>query len=181
MEKTLVLKTARLTLHSFCDTDLEDVLALLYSGEIKETYMLPDFASREDAVKMFHVLKDRSTAEDRFVYGIYLNERCIGFLNDVETDGDTIEVGYVIHPSMKNQGYGTEALSAAIQELFRIGYSVVKAGFFEGNHASERVMQKSGMKKIEYTEEIEYRGRAYHCTFYSISKGDFLTNTSILL
>lgn len=165
-----MIQTPRLVLHAFADADLEDALELLYNDEIKKTFMLPDFASRADAVEMFRVLQRMSHSEEHFVYGVYCKERLIGFLNDVELDGDSVELGYVVHPNWKNQGYATETLTAAIPELFRIGYTSVKAGFFEENQASRRVLEKSGMKKTEFTAEIEYRGTTHHCIYYAINK-----------
>lgn len=165
-----MIQTPRLVLHAFADADLEDALELLYNDEIKKTFMLPDFASRADAVEMFRVLQRMSHSEEHFVYGVYCKERLIGFLNDVELDGDSVELGYVVHPNWKNQGYATETLTAAIPELFRIGYISVKAGFFEENQASRRVLEKSGMKKTEFTAEIEYRGKTHHCIYYAIRK-----------
>lgn len=165
-----IIKTPRLTLHAFADTDLEDALELLCNSEIKKTFMLPDFASHEDAVAMFHALQRMSRSTEQFVYGVYCSERLIGFINDVERDGCSIELGYVIHPNWKNQGYATEVLTAAIQELFRIGYTNIKAGFFAENQASRRVLEKSGMEQIDFTAEIAYRGKIYHCIYYAISK-----------
>lgn len=165
-----MIKTPRLTLHVFEDADLEDALELLCNNEIKKTFMLPDFASQEDAVAMFHALQRMSHSTEHFVYGVYCRERLIGLINDVEQDGSSIELGYVIHPNWKNQGYATEVLTTAIQELFRIGYTNVKAGFFEENQASRRVLEKSGMKQIDFTAEIEYRGKTHHCIYYAISK-----------
>lgn len=170
LDKASMLKTQRLTLHPFCDNDLEDTIEILSNNEIKKTFMLPDFKSREESVKMFYTLKSLSNDKAHFVYGIYFNERLIGFINDVDISGDAIEVGYVIHPSMKNQGFATEMLSASIQELFRIGYSEIKAGFFEENHASRRVMEKCGMKMISDTSDIEYRGKIHRCIYYTTGK-----------
>lgn len=49
-----------------------------------------------------------------------------------------------------------------------MGYSEIKAGFFEENQASRRVMEKSGMKIHDQTDDIEYRGKIHHCIYYSI-------------
>lgn len=168
MKKTPILKTERLVMHSFRNEDLDDAVALLCNEEIKKTFMIPDFESREGAIQMFYALKDMSDSNEHFVNGIYLKEKLIGFINDVEIDGDKIEIGYVIHPDMKNKGYATEVLSASIQELFQMGYSLVRAGFFEENIASRRVMEKSGMHQIEQTEDIEYRGEVHHCIYFEI-------------
>ncbi len=165
-DKSFTLKTERLELHAFTEQDLEAALSIFYNEEVKKTYMLPDFPSRENAVALFERLTRLSENPSRFVYGIYLDNNLIGFLNDVEIADATIEVGYVIHPSYQNKGYMTEALKACIEELFRIGYETVKAGYFEENPASGRVMEKSGMKKIEYTDTIEYRGKVHKCLYY---------------
>ena len=164
------LQTERLILRPFRVEDEEDVLALLRNDEIKLTYMLPDFPTREAAVKLFLRIMDMSHDDAHFERAIVLGDHVIGFLNDVEIEGDMIEVGYVIHPSEKNRGYATEALTATIAELFRRGYGAVRAGFFEGNPASGRVMEKSGMKRMEKIDEIEYRGVVHRCLYYEIRK-----------
>lgn len=169
-DKLSSLKTERLVLHSFTDSDIDYALSIFYNDEIKKTYMLPDFPSRENAVALFERLERLSMNPARFVYGIYLDETLIGFINDVEIDDHTIEIGYVIHPDHQNQGYMTEALIACIEELFRIGYTTIKAGYFEENLASGRVMEKSGMHKVEHTDTIEYRGTTHLCINYEISR-----------
>ena len=94
-DKLLSLKTERLVLHSFSDSDIDYALSIFYNDEIKKTYMLPDFPSRENAVALFERLERLSMNPARFVYGIYLDETLIGFINDVEIADQTIEVGYV--------------------------------------------------------------------------------------
>lgn len=168
LEKAPILKTKRLILRSFSDADLEAAIEILDNDEIKQTFMLPDFSCRQEIIAMFNFLKNRSFDNDHFVYGIYLDNKLIGFINDVEIIDSSIEIGYVIHPSKKNQGYATEMLKAVIQELFRINYTEVKAGFFEENIASKRVMEKCGMKKTNQNIDIEYRNKTHHCIYYSI-------------
>ena len=64
----------------------------------------------------------------------------------------------------------TRALKSAIAELFALNYQKVVCGAFEGNKASQRVMEKAGMEKIEFTEIIEYRGVTHNCVYYEIRK-----------
>lgn len=162
--------TERLSMHSYRDSDMETAIKLLCNDNIKKTYMIPDFYSREDAVKMFYKINDWSHSDEHFEYGIYLKDQLIGFINDVETDDESIEIGYVIHPDMQGRGYATEILSAAIRELFSMGYSVVKAGSFEENIASKRVMVKCGMRMVEKTDSIKYQGKIHRCLYYEIRK-----------
>ena len=169
-KNTPVIKTKHLTLEFIKDSDLDDLIGLLKNEEVGKTFMTPDFANREAEVKMFERFKSLSESEERFVYGIYLNGKIIGFMNDVEIDGTEVEVGYVIHPEQKNKGYATEALRAAMEEMFASGCSMVKAGAFEENPASMRVMEKAGMTLLPYVDEIEYRGTMHRCINYGKRK-----------
>ena len=91
-------------------------------------------------------------------------------MNDVEVKGKQIEMGYVYLPAYYNCGYATEAFRGAIAYLHDHGVDTVLAGAFEENPASLRVMQKCGMTKQDYTDEIEYRGVNHTCIYYAITK-----------
>ena len=93
-------------------------------------------------------------------------------MNDVEIKDGKIELGYVIHPRYQNRGYMTQALKIAIKELFALGLQQVICGAFEINHASMRVMAKSGMERIPYSDTVDYRGQARKCIYYAAKKED---------
>lgn len=171
-EKASEIRTKNLILRPLSPADTEDTLAIFYSDKVKATYMLPDFPTKEDAVKLFNRLMALSRGAEHLVLGIYREERLIGFLNDTGTKNGTIEVGYALHPNHWNRGYATEALRAVIGELFRLGFTAVRAGYFEENPASGRVMEKSGMHRIDHTDSIEYRGKSHRCIYYEIQKED---------
>lgn len=164
------LETDRLVLRPFEEADREQAIRLLRNDEISKTYMLPEFEDDSAAESVFRHLLSLSQQEKHFVRAICLENRLIGFLNDVEIKGGTVELGYVIHPDDQNRGYATEALTAFIWELFQRGYRAVQAGYFEENPASGRVMEKSGMQPISKTDEIEYRGALHHSLYYEIKK-----------
>lgn len=164
------IRTKHLTLRRFLSTDLEAVLAIVCSDKVKATYMLPDFPTREAGVNLFDRLHTLSHSAEHMVLGICLDDTLIGFLNDTGTENSMIEVGYALHPNHWNRGYATEALTAAIDELFRLGFTAVRAGYFEGNSASGRVMEKSGMHPIEYTDTVDYRGKTHRCFYYEINR-----------
>ena len=147
--------------------DLETMLDILTNDCVKQTYMLPDFPSREDAVPLFQKLVGLSGDSRRFVRGIYSDETLVGFLNDVEIENGAIELGYVIHPRFQGNGYATEALGIAIGELFHLGFQAVITGAFRQNAASIRVMEKNGMTRTEKTEPIDYRGKTHICVYYT--------------
>lgn len=162
--------TARLCLRPFREEDMEALYGLLTNEEIKKTYMIPDFPSREAADKMCRRFVDLSLDEGHFVRGIYLENRLIGFLNDVEMTEKTVEIGYVIHPLHWNRGYATEAVQGALAVLLGSGFDAVRAGYFEENEASGRVMEKAGMEKITYEDTLEYRGKTHRCLYYEKRK-----------
>ena len=152
------------------DSDEAVLLELLTNDRIRETYMLPDFSQREDAIPLARRLMQLSREKNRFVRGMEENGTLVGFLNDVEIENGCIELGYAVHPVHWGKGFATAALKLATEALFRLGYQEVICGAFEDNPASLRVMEKAGMQKLEKTDEIEYRGRLHRCVYYSIER-----------
>lgn len=164
------LTTQRLVLKAFSECDRQALIAMFFNEEIKKTYMLPDFENEEQAGALFDKFLTISQAEDRFLYGVYFQDTPIGFINDCEKNDWMMELGYVITPEYQGKGFATEAVQRCIDELFRIGYRHVRAGYFEGNIPSCRVMQKCGMHKLELEEDIEYKGVLRHCYYYGIDQ-----------
>ena len=164
----MFFETSVLTIRPFREDDKEKMLEMLYDKSIKKTYMIPDFDNLEAAEKLFTAFMRLSLSPDRYVGAICLDGELIGFMNDTEIIGDSIEIGYVISPKHQNKGFCTEALCGAIDHLFEKGFSEIICGAFEENKASIRVMQKSGMKLMPKTEVIEYRGKEHNCVYYSI-------------
>ena len=165
-----IIKTKNLVLKEMKELDIDNLCEILMNKEVSETYMLPIFYSIDDALKLANTLINKSKLDTYFLCGIFLDDKLIGFVNEVLKDEKEIELGYVINPIYKNKGYATEALKASINYLFSKGYEFIKAGYFEENIASMRVMEKSGMKKLNEIEEIEYRDKLHKCYYYGISK-----------
>ena len=162
--------TDRLTIKPISAEDKEQVVDLLTNEIVGKTYMFPEFKSREEAEPLFRRLVQLGENENRFVAGVYLNGVFIGMMNDVEVKDGKIEMGYAYLPDYYNRGYATEAFRGAIEFLLDHGFETVLAGAFSQNLASLRVMEKCGMTRQDYTEEIEYRGVTHTCIYYAISK-----------
>lgn len=164
------MKKENIYLHEIRPENEDSVLDILTSDIVKQTYMLPDYEYREAALPQFHRLMELSKDNKRYVRGIYLDTKLIGFLNDVENKNQIIELGYAVHPDFHGQGYMTAALKLAIDELFKIGYRQIITGAFEQNRASIRVMEKAGMSRLDKIDLIEYRGRTHECVYYHTVK-----------
>lgn len=162
--------TARLEVRPMTMADREDILDLLTDELVGKTYMLPEYKSREEAEALFHRLVELSYREDRFVAGVYLDDRFIGMMNETEIKDRQIEMGYAFLPAYYNRGYATEAFAGAITYLFEHGFESVVAGAFSENAASIRVMEKCGMVRQPQTDEIDYRGITHTCVYYAISR-----------
>lgn len=163
----MYVQTKRLELKPI-SADSVDLLVELFADEqVKQTYMVPDFKSREEAEKLAKRVQLLSEDASRNVAGIYLGEQLIGLFNQTDTCQDGIEVGYAFLPRFHNQGFATEALMGAISYFFTLGFQKVVAGAFEENAASIRVMVKSGMQKEERSDEVGYRGKSHRCVYYA--------------
>lgn len=143
---------------------------LLTNDRISKTYMLPDYARREDALPLARRLEVLSREDARFVRGMEADGALVGFLNDVEITDGTIELGYVVHPAHWGKGYATAALKLAIADLFRRGYRQILCGAFEENPASLRCMEKAGMHRLDRTDTVDYRGKQHRCVYYVIDE-----------
>ena len=165
-----MITTRRLVLKPYSERDREDMIELLTNEKIKETFIIPDFNTRDEAVSMFKKLQEYSLSENHYELGIYKDQHLIGFINDVDMDDVKIEIGYVIHPDFHNKGYATEALAAVIEDLFKKGFCEVMTGAFINNKASCRVMEKCGMERIDKEEDMFYHDKLHHCIYYSKKK-----------
>ena len=165
-----VIKTERLVLKAIEDQDEKDLLLLVNDPLIKKTYMLPDLLDAKSASIFFKKMKDLCYSDKHIAYGIYFNNKIIGFINSVFIEGKTIEIGYFIDSRLWNNGFATEALGNMIDILYKKGFEEILAAHFEENPASGRVMQKCGMHQIDKTESINYRGVDHRCIYYQINK-----------
>lgn len=165
IKKKALIETERLTIKPYALEDMDGLVDLLINPEITETFMVPKFESLEQVEKLAKKLIVFSQEDDtkHLEYGIYLDRKLIGFVNDCGIEADEIEIGYVIHPDYQGHGYATEAVRAIICELREMGFHKVSAGFFLENTASYCVMEKCGMHLTDASDEEEYRGEHHIC------------------
>lgn len=64
--------------------------------------------------------------------------------------GAQAELGWVVAPAHRGQGYAVEAVRAAVTIAFELGVHRVEAGCFADNLATRRVMEKVGLRQEGY-------------------------------
>ncbi len=165
-----IIKTKRLALRALDDPDKEALICMARDERIKATYMMPELESRALQDAFFERLREVSRSESAFAYGVFFNGGLIGFLNECGKEDGAVELGYFIDPAQWGKGFAAEALGAAIRELFAMGFEVIQTGYFAGNEASRRVMEKCGMRATDKTSKIVYRGAEHDCYYYEIRR-----------
>lgn len=161
----MYIQTPQLVIGPIGEADRANVIALLTDEVVAQTYMVPDFQSEEQKEKLFQRVLKLSHSDSFYQAGIFLNGGFIGLVNETCREGDSIEVGYAILPAYHNRGYGTEMLAAVMEKLFADGFGEIVAGAFKENAASLRIMEKCGMRRIDRTDAIEYRGKVHTCVY----------------
>lgn len=153
-----ILKTPRLEIRPYKESDIPALMRILADKVIARTFILPDYETFKEYEALAKKLMAYSYSDEHFERGIYRGDTLVGFVNDVEIAEEAVEMGYVIHPDFQGQGYATEMFRAVIAELFEGGFRKVKTAAFEGNTASIRVMEKCGMSKTDFCSFIEHQG-----------------------
>ena len=68
---------------------------------------------------------------------------------DLTDEQDVYETGYWAAPKYTGQGMATEATNAAIRYAFgHLDARAISVGFFDGNEASRRIVEKLGFQKL---------------------------------
>jgi RimJ/RimL family protein N-acetyltransferase len=89
--------------------------------------------------------------------------------------GETLEIGYVLNPSERGKGYGTEAAEIMVDYLFLSKDTVrVQAHTDIRNEASQKVLEKAGFKKEGVVRKGFFiRGEWRDCCLYSILREEW--------
>jgi RimJ/RimL family protein N-acetyltransferase len=164
-----MIQPNRLIINQYSDQADLSRIHLLMNPIVHKSYVIPDFNSFDEASRFFHKLMAYSHSSEHYEYGIYYQKQLIGFINDVDIEEDSIEIGYVIHPNYHNMGFATEMLKAVIDDLFHKGYKTIYTCAFDFNTPSFRVMEKCGMKRINRKMTMMHQDKLQTCLYYAIN------------
>ena len=165
------LKTERLRLRSFRESDLDDMAALLANTDFMR-FSLGVFSREQTAAFLEKVTtRDREGLPSQFAVVLRANERLIGycgFFAQVVDDVEEIEIGYRLHPDLWGQGLATEAARAVRDHgLNGLNLPRLVSLIHPDNIASQRVAEKNGMIPEKKTV---FRG--FPTIVYSISRAE---------
>jgi RimJ/RimL family protein N-acetyltransferase len=157
------IKTPRLVLRTMRPDDIEDLLLIFGDPKVMASFSSPPF----DRKQMETWLNRNLAHQEQYGYGLFSvihksDQRLIGDcgLEQMDVEGAlAVELGYDFRSDYWNQGYATEAASAARDYAFQVLelpslISLIRVG----NEASRRVSEKIGMQLQEEftTHGIDY-------------------------
>ncbi len=172
-----VIETDRLRLRHWQLRDVDDVLAYAQDSEwSRYLQALPQPYGRQDAEQFIarQLLLDRVTHP---AWGIESEKTVIGGINvRFDFDHALCEIGYSIARAHWNKGFCTEAAGAVIDAAFSTHPDLnrVHARADYRNTASQRVMEKVGMKKegVLRKSRVE-RGEAIDEAWFAILRSEW--------
>ncbi len=152
---TKSLQTARLLLRPYKSFDIKALVALIGAREVAATTLrIPHPYTEDDARAMLRQFAKNETPSR---FGIFLRETdelCGGIGLNLELEHDRAELGYWIGVPYWGKGIATEAALEVVRYGFEeLGLHRIFATCYVGNTASQKILEKLGMK---------YEGRSVH-------------------
>ncbi|MFJ9519653.1 GNAT family N-acetyltransferase [Kitasatospora sp. NPDC101801] len=153
------LLTARLLLHPMTVAEAEQVVA----GENGGAAWAPGYPDAGDLSGARRFLNTCAESGDPQPFGAYEIRRRedgvvvggLGFHGAPDRTG-TVTIGYGLVPSVRGQGYATEAVRALLALARSRGVAAVEGDTDLGNVGSQRVMTAVGMRLVREDERLKY-------------------------
>jgi RimJ/RimL family protein N-acetyltransferase len=146
------IKTARLLLQPFRESDRDDLYAFLKQLEHDEFEGYPGI-NRETVGEH---LRERLGSEEYYAVALADTGKVIGNLYCGQRDCSAREVGCIINECYRGQGYAAEALRAVIEQAFRDGAHRVYAECDPRNTASRRLLEAVGMRREAHLRQTVF-------------------------
>ena len=145
------LRTARLLLRSLERSDIPDLVRLAGAREVAATTInIPHPYTASDAEGFIAHAETEAAAGRSAVFAVIIasgRELCGAVGLTITPASHRAELGYWIGVPYWSRGFATEAASAALQFGFdTLGLRKIHASHFAGNVASQRVLEKIGMR-----------------------------------
>lgn len=173
------LETERLLLRRVAPTDVAEIMEMRGNPEAMKFIPRPLVTNPEEALAHYKMIDERIQNNEGINWAITLkgDPKLIGIMGHyrIQPDHYRSEVGYMILPQYNGRGIVVEALKAVMAYGFdEMGLHSVEAVLDAENHASERVLQKSGfIKEAHFIENECYNGKFRDTLVYSMLKKNF--------
>lgn len=174
-----ILRTKRLLLRSLELNDAESIFDYARQDHVTKYLLWNTHQSIAETILFIERVQTTMNGINPPIWGIeYLQERkIIGTIgmHRYRREHRRTELGYVLHPSYWNQGIMTEAVRSVLQySFYLLGLHRVEAGVFNGNHSSEKVLQKVGMTLEGVLRESFFiKNEIRSLKFYALLAKDF--------
>ena len=179
-----VLKTERLTIRPFRQTDLEPFLEFMLDRIVTEYLNFSKYhKTKKGAIELFHsVLKSYDSPQPIIALVIAAKDTdvFVGSCGLAPLENHTCECYYSLRPQFWRNGYATEAMSKLFEHAFReTELKEIRAYTSTANFRGSRVAERLGMKYMGITKykETGLNGRLYIITNEDyFSRGSFVKN-----
>ncbi len=180
----LRLKTQRLTLREFEETDLADVMA--YNNRPEFYRFLPMPEQDETTTKAFIqqcITNQQQTPRRIFQLAIILQDQVIGAVNlrNIDPANKALEIGYSLNPEYWGNGYALEA----VQEMLTFGFEKLAARRITAtadieNEKSQRTLERLGFVREGKLRDFSNVRGAWKTHFlYAMIQADFEQRTHL--
>ncbi|MCX7834502.1 MAG: GNAT family N-acetyltransferase [bacterium] len=174
-----ILNTQRLLLRKITTYDANDIFEYAKLDRVTKFLLWNSHSTIVETNQFIERILQTYDGITPPIWGIELleQEKIIGTIgmHRFRPEHRRIELGFALHPDFWNRGIMTEAVNAVLQYGFEtLRLHRIEAGVFEGNVASERVLQKVGMK-LEgiFREAFFVKNEIRTLKFYAILEQEY--------
>ena len=173
------IETKRFILRKFTENDIDDLYEYASDNEVTKFLSWDTYKSVDIAVDYIENILLKYSKNEIAPWGIEWkeNSKLIGSIDFVYYDRKNFsaEIGYVLNKNYWNKGIMTEALNEIIKFGFdKMDLIRIETRLDPMNVASERVMQKNGLKYEGTLRKKEFlKNKFIDVKYYSILKDEY--------
>jgi ribosomal-protein-serine acetyltransferase len=180
MTEEILTEVPALTLRLLNEKDAEELFLENDQNRVHLRNWMPwvdDTKSATDTLEFVRRASKAAADGMQFHYAILLDEKIVGVVgfNRIEKNNRCATMGYWLAKSQTGRGLMTKAVKALIREGFRqLGLNRIEARVATGNHASQAVCERAGLKKEGVLRQAEWLYDRYvDLTMNSILKSEW--------
>lgn len=181
--KQPIIETERFLIREITLEDVEGMFELDSNPNVQRYVGNSPVTSRAEVIKTIESIRNQYKANGIARWAVIekKTQQFVGWtgfkLNtEYEMNGmkDVFDLGYRFIESHWGKGYATETALACLDYAFKhLPFDPIYGGAEIGNHASNHILKKVGMK---YVNQFDFDGDPHY--FYSITKEDWLARNS---